>query len=172
MELRVFDSYQMDVLARAVSGAEELVSGHYRLSDSEWSSIRYDFVTVEYLAPSEIAEGPLAQVLRYRAKPNDSIHESESYDFYKICIHDPGILDVMDRNPALSLFPFLLYVATHELVHVVRFSRFMHGFEASDSERLVEEKKVHEITRKILSKININGIREILSFYDMWQYRI
>lgn len=172
MVLRVFDEEQMEILSRAVSGAEELVSGYYRLSDSDWSSIRYDFVTIAGLVPSEITGDHLGQVLRYRARPNDSVHEAESYDFYKICIQDSSILEVIEKNHGLDLFAFLLYIAAHELVHVVRFSRFMQGFEASDSERLSEEKKVHEITRGILSKLNIHGMKDILSFYDTWQHRV
>lgn len=170
--MKLFDKVQMDIMSRAILAAEELVSGYYKLSGSEWGTIRYDFRTMADLLSSEIVQGPMAELLRYDAKPNDSIHMAENYDFYKICIQDQNILEIMDENKDLDFFSFFLYIAAHELVHIVRFSKFYQNFDASPSERLTEEKKVHWITRGILSKINYPGMKQILDFYDLWQYRI
>lgn len=172
MALKLFDKNQLDMVSRAISAAEELVSGYYKLSGSEWGAIRYDFITMADLSESEIVKGPLAEILRYNARPNDSIHTAENYDFYKICVQDQNILELMEANQGLDPFSFFLYIAAHELVHIVRFSRFFQNFEATQSERLAEEKKVHEITREILLKINFSGMKQILDFYDLWQYRV
>lgn len=167
-----FDDSQIECLSTAVSTAEELVSGYYKMSGTEWGAIKYDFKTLRDLLPSEIVTGPLAQILRYRATPNHSTLELDSYDFYKICIQDHCILKIVRGMPQLNFFAFLLYIASHELVHVVRFFKFFKGFEVPVSQKMTEEIKVHETTIEILSKVNTDGMSDILRFYDLWQYKI
>lgn len=169
MTSKIFDKEHIEVMSRAIAVAEELVSGYYKLSVSELSSVRYDFRTQKDLSEYEIVNGPLAQVLRYKANPSDLVHSAESYDFYKICIQDHRILEVIESNSELDMFGFFLYIAVHELVHVIRFFKFFQNFDASRAERLSEEKKVHGITVKILSKINSSEIRRISVFFDHWQ---
>lgn len=172
LSLPAFDEKQIECLSRAVIAAEELVSDYYKLSGSEWRLMRYDFKTLRDLLPSEVVHGPLAQILRFTARPGDGFLDADSYDFYKVCIQDHGIIGITGQMPHLDLFAFLLYIASHELVHIVRFSRFFHGFEASLPQKLAEEKKVHETTMAILSKIGAEGMSDILRFYDLWQFRI
>jgi hypothetical protein len=44
----------------------------------------------------------------------------------------------------------MLYIAVHELVHVIRFASGLADFEAPRAERLQEEEKVDQITRSVL----------------------
>ena len=67
------------------------------------------------------------------------------------------------------MFPFALYVVTHELIHIVRFSQFLQNFEASEDERLVEEKRVHDITHEILCPLSIEGLESVLIYFARWR---
>lgn len=149
--------------------AEELVSNHYKLSAAQWLRRKYDVKTVGDLAPEEIVEGPYAQVIRYEGRKDDADLRSESFDFYKICLQDHAILDALGRTPSLKLFPFCLYIITHELIHIVRFTKFLQRFVATDEEKHIEEIRVHETTREILKPVRISGMSAVFAVYASWQ---
>ena len=149
--------------------AEELVSNHFKLAASQWLGRRFDVRTAAELTPDEIIEGPFAQVIRYEGRLTRAPLNSGSFDFYKICLQDHTILKTVEHNPGLMLFPFTLYIVTHELIHIVRFSQFLQNFEATDDERLAEEKRVHEKTHEILRPVKIKGIEAVLSYYALWR---
>ena len=94
---------------------------------------------------------------------------SSAYDFYKICIQDHAILEVLMTHPEMELYPFTLYVVTHELVHIVRFSRFLQNFDASAVEKIEEERRVHGITHEILGPVKSHGLGNVLDFYSTWR---
>ncbi len=149
--------------------AEDLVSNQYKMSASQWLRHKYDVKTLIDLNDDEIINGPFAQILRFEGKRNNRSLGSSSYDFYKICLQDNSILAAMDQLPGIKLFPFTLYIVVHELIHIVRFSKFKQGFEASDEEKMNEEKRVHEITRKLLESVNVEGVGNVIRFYGQWQ---
>ena len=167
--LAAFDPPQIDIVTNAVSMAEELVSNHYKMSASQWLRQRYDVKTLRDLEPAEIVDGPFAQIIRYRGRRRDYSLESDAFDFYKVCLQDHTILAALKERPELELLPFVLYIATHELIHIVRFSRFLCGFDASENERLEEETRVHGITRDILEPLRLGGLLPVLGFYKEWQ---
>jgi hypothetical protein len=148
--------------------AEELVSNHYKMSANQWLRRRYDFRTRVDLSPDEIISGPFAQIIRYEGKKNDRFLGSSSYDFYKVCLQDHEILAVLDSSPDIELFPFSLYITTHELIHIVRFSKFLCNFVASPAEKMAEEARVHEKTRRILQEVSVPGMARVLKFYEKW----
>ena len=164
-----FDATQMDVVNQAVSMAEELVSNYYKMSLNEWLRPKYDIKTIAELGPDEIVDGPYAQLFRYQGKRKGSTLGSGSYDFYKICIQDHTILATLMERPELSLVAFCLYIVTHELIHIVRFSKFLQNFEASSEEKLAEEKRVHAITHRILSEIPMSELNPVLAYYQHWR---
>lgn len=164
-----FSKAQLADVVRAAALAEELVSNHYKLSASQWLKKRYDIKTALDLKPEEVVEGPFAQVIRYEGRPNNGALTSTAFDFYKICLQDPAILSTLSMCPRLDLFPFALYILTHELIHIVRFSRFLQNFQATQPERLAEEARVHRITRDILEPTRLPGLSEVLKYYSGWQ---
>lgn len=164
-----FSKTQLSDVVRAAALAEELVSDHYKLSASQWLRKRYDIKTALDLKPEEIVEGPFAQVIRYEGRPGDVSLTSTAFDFYMICLQDPAILSTISTCPRLALFPFTLYILTHELIHIVRFSRFLQNFQASHAERLTEEARVHRITRDILEPTRLRGLSEVFKYYSEWQ---
>lgn len=166
--LSAFNHDQIQVINRAVGTAEDIVSNYYKMSVSQWLQAKYDVRTLADLSGEEVIEGPFAQVIKYVGRKKNSPLSSSCFDYYRICIQDHAILHTLENSPQIVLFPFSLYIIIHELVHIVRFSRFQHYFDATSTERMVEEKRVHERTRDILSGFKIEGIREVLSFYESW----
>ena len=164
-----FDPPQIETVNNAVSMAEELVSNYYKMSASQWLRQRYDIKTLKDLEPAEIVHGPFAQIIRYRGQPKDCSLGSDAYDFYKVCLQDHAILSTLKETSGIDLLPFVLYIATHELIHIVRFSRFLRGFDASDQERLAEESQVHAITREILNPVRLEGLNRVLDYYEKWK---
>lgn len=167
--LETFNKAQLSEVNQAVSVSEELVGNHYKLSVNQWLRHRYDVKTLACLEPGEVVHGPFAQIIRYEGQKKDASLGSSVYDFYKICLQDHAILAALKQSPTLFLFPFCLYIVTHELIHIVRFSRFLVGFEASPEEKLLEEGRVHQETHQILKNVQIVGMKRIFSFYRTWR---
>ena len=164
-----FNTEQLVTVNEAVAMAEELVSNHYKLSASQWSGRRFDIKTAADLSPTELIDGPFAQVIRYEGRSPQTPLNSESFDFYKVCLQDHTILETVRQTPELDLFPFTLYIVAHELIHIVLYSLFLQNFEASDEERLAEEKRVHDETHQILCPLRIEGLASVLRFYARWR---
>lgn len=168
-KLEQFSRDQIKTVNNSVEMAEELVSNFYKLSANQWLRNRYDVKTLADLLPDEIVHGPFAQIIRYEGHRKDTSLGSSTFDFYKICLQDYSILSVVKQSPDIRLFPFTLYIVTHELIHIVRFSKFLQNFDASSEEKMVEETRVHKNTHEILSAIRIFGLLEVLKFYDKWR---
>lgn len=166
---RIFGQKEIQTVNASVAMAEELVSNFYKMSASEWLHPKYDVKTRVDLTKDEIVDGPFAQVIRYEGQLKDTSLGSTSYDFYKICLQDHAILSTLEVEPDLALFPFILYIIAHELIHIIRFSKFLQNFDASAEERMAEEKRVHKITHDILSPVRLDGVPVVLEFYRRWR---
>lgn len=167
--LERFNPEQIGIINNSVAMAEELVSNYYKMSASQWLRPKYDVKTLADLKPEEIVDGPFAQIIRYKGQHKNSSLGSTSYDFYKICLQDHIILKTLNLTRNLRLFPFSLYIVSHELIHIVRFSKFIQNFDAAPQERMAEEARVHHHTQTILSTVRINGLDDVLEFYDKWR---
>ena len=167
--LRHFQGAELKIVNEAVSIAEEVTSNAYKMSASEWRGKRYDIRTLVHLSHNEIVHGPFAQIVRYLGRRPDTSLSSGEYDFYKICLQDHAILATLDTVPDLSLMAFGLYIVTHELIHVIRFAKFLQAFDAPAKEKLMEEARVHEKTQAILKRAGIAGMGAVFEFYKAWQ---
>lgn len=156
----------------SVATAEELVSDFYKMSASEWLGPKYDVKTLDDLSAEEIVHGPFAQIIRYKGQLADASLGSTTYDYYKICLQDHSILAAVHETPRLKLFPFILYIVTHELIHIVRFSKFLQNFDAAPEERIAEELRVHELTHEILNSVRLADLPFVLQFYKKWRQPI
>lgn len=170
--LETFNANQIAIVNNGVAVSEELVSNFYKMSASQWLGRRYDIKTLADLNPDETIHGPFAQIIRYQGHRKNSSLGSAAYDFYKICLQDHTILATLRQSPDIKLLPFTLYIVTHELIHIVRFSKFLQGFDASQHETMAEESRVHEITHEILDPVSIPGSADVLKFYDRWRQPI
>ena len=167
--LQRFSAEELSAVNNAVALAEELVSNHFKMSASQWLRPRFDVRTLHDLTPDEIVSGPFAQIIRYVGQRDSSSLGSAAYDFYKVCLQDHAILEATSENPELELLPFLVYIVTHELIHIVRFSKFLQNFEASADEKLAEEARVHQITHEVLAPLSFAGMPPVLKFYEKWR---
>ena len=167
-KLKQFTSDQIKIVNGSVEMAEELVSNFYKMSASHWLRRRYDIKTLENLSSDEIVNGPFAQIIRYVGQHKNSSLGSSTYDFYKICLQDHSICETLYKFTDLELFPFTLYIITHELIHIVRFTKFLQNFDASPDEKMEEEKRVHKNTHEILIPVKIAGLPEVFKFYSNW----
>ena len=167
--LKTFNPKQIRIVNDSTSMAEELVSNAYKLSASEWLARRYDIKTLADLSPDEVIHGPFAQIIRYQGQRADTSLSSASYDLYKICFQDHTILSELAKSPDLKLFPFALYIVTHELVHIVRFTKFMQNFVSTAEEKMEEEMRVHKKTHEILGATPLDSLSSVLDFYSQWR---
>lgn len=145
-----FSSEHRRVIAEAVEMAEDLTGNYYKISVSQWRRMRYDIKTLVDLHPEEITDKAFAQVIKYSRTAEQMPRLDRRYDYYLICLQDHNILDAVEREEGLDLLPLALYIVTHELVHVVRFFKFVSMFETPSDERTKEESVVHSITYDIL----------------------
>jgi hypothetical protein len=151
-----FSAAQLPMATRAFNEAEKLVSYQFRLSEKELKSNKYEVKTLAYLNDQEIKEGAFAHLCKYSFEKADGFNESRKagFDFYRICLQDNTILDAVERaNPFIKLSPLMLYIAVHELIHVLRFNSGEIDFHAEEEEKEKEEVIVHNLTRATLQPV-------------------
>ncbi|GAB6142869.1 hypothetical protein [Desulfocicer niacini] len=167
-----FNEKQLCLVQEAVSVSEDLVSNYYKMSSAQWIRSCYEVKTAKDLDIQEQVHGPFAQVVGYRAQKKNGCLGSSCFDFYRICIQDQAILSVIENQAGLlKIFPFLLYILVHELVHIVRFARFQQIYDcASEAECAMEEERlVHGITFKILRGTTVAGMEQVFVYYRKWR---
>ena len=170
-EDKFFNKQALERVDRAVLIAEELVNNFFKLSSGQYLKNRYDIKTAKDLMFHERVCGPFAQVVKYEGRKKEVSLGSSSFSFYKVCLQDPAILSVVEKDADILLDPFLLYILTHELVHVARFLRFEHRYEniGEADLTLAEERRVHDLTYSILRRVSIPGISKVFLFYGEWR---
>jgi hypothetical protein len=172
---RYFHQHHKEHLQEAAVIAEEVTSDFFKLSPSHWRRARYDILTLEALRAEEISSHAHALVAKYDGCHRDRLLRSAAFDFYRVCLQDHNILKTLEHVNNLSLFPLLVYIVTHELVHIVRFSQFLALFEAPEEHKHEEERRVHHLTRRILAPLKIRDLPPVMRYYDAriqggWQY--
>lgn len=165
VERAPFRPEEIAVLKQAIEIAEELVSDHFKISTSEWKRYRYDIQTLAHLSEAEITDIAFAQIRRYLRCPDQRVRGSNPGDFFKICLQDHVIRRAVNRDAVITLLPLGLYIMTHELIHVIRFARFLQSFDSSESEREAEEGRVHAQTIRLLEPCKVGGLREVLKAF-------
>jgi len=170
MNRHYFHQDHKELVEDAAGLAEEVTSDFFKLGPSHWRRARYDILTLEALAREEISPHAHALVAKYQGQPHDRSLPSASFDFYRVCLQDHNILKALRSRGDLALFPLLLYIVTHELVHIVRFSQFLALFEASPGQKLAEEQRVHRLTQRILEPFNYLDMPPVIRYYEHhWQ---
>ena len=170
MDFEYFRTQHREPLRDALVVAEEMTSDYFKLTSRHWLAARYDISTLADLRGEEISPHALAMVAKYDGCPPGRELRSSSFDFYRVCLQDHNILKTLACRDDLKLFPFLCYILTHELVHIVRFSRFEARFETSPEEKRQEEERVHRLTWKILAPLNSLDLGPVIEYHrEHWQ---
>ena len=164
-EERRFSAGKLALVSQAVEVAEDRVSNHFHLSENWWLRCPFEVRTRAELRSLEVAPHALAQVLRLRRPPRPG--SLRGRDFYRICLQDANLLGAAQREGSGGyLLPLLIYVLTHELVHVVRFYRFQHLFEGFPGQRELEEATVHDLTARMLARVKVPHLDRVLEKYN------
>ncbi len=170
---RFFNPAQVQVAGDAFAQAESLVGRHFRLTSEELKTHRYDVKTLAFLESHEVRDEAFAHLCKYqvgRGKKDDG--PAAGMHFYRVCLQDHRILDAVERGTSfIRLSPLLLYIAAHELVHIIRFDRGDVTFDAPEVEKEKEEEKVHGITRTVLQGLRQPEVGIVAECFDS-RYRL
>ncbi len=167
--IRYFNKAQIPMAVMAFNDAEKLVSRHFRMSEGEMRKNKYDVKTLAFLDQHEVKDGAFAHLCKYSyEKPSDLMPDGrEGFDFYRVCLQDNIILDAVERaNTFVKLSPLMLYIAVHELIHVIRFGNGAIDFDAPQEEKEQEEKIVHNLTRSALQPVKQNDLEIVLDCFS------
>jgi len=163
---RYFNTEQTSLAGRTFSQAEKIAGRYFRIGPAEWKERRYDVKTLAFLEKHEVHEGAFAHLCKYQLRKKSGGTEGDLH-FYRICLQDDRILDAVERaHSFIRLSPLLLYIAAHELVHVIRFERGEGNFDAPEEEKSDEEEKVHRITRNLLKPATDSDLNLVLDCFS------
>lgn len=155
-----FSRSQRHLAFRALEEAEACTSGYYCIPPFRWQGLRYDLLTRKDPEWRPLPEGMLARTQRCRWHIRRHDRPSE---FFRIELNDPDILIAARREELCrDLYPFLLYILTHEMVHLVRLSSILTDAEQSIIPRESEETRVRRVARNILTAIPRPGLDSVL----------
>jgi hypothetical protein len=165
MERIPFRDEEIAVLRQSIDISEELISDFYKVSTSEWKRYRYDIQSLRDLRGEEVTDGAFAQIRRYLRCPETRTRGSEPGDYFKICLQDHVIRMALERDPRILLLPLTTYIVIHELVHVMRFAKFLQRFDSTPAEQAAEEKRVHDLTFQLLQRRKMGGLADVLAAF-------
>jgi hypothetical protein len=147
-EVLQFSAPQRSLVFRALEEAEQRTAGYYCIPPFRWELLRYDLLT-------QVDHGwePLPESMLARVRCLQRVDARRSFDFYRIELNDRSILEAAEREELTkSLYPFFVYILTHEMVHMVRFSSILDmGIHTLDPHDESEEYRVQNISRSILT---------------------
>lgn len=167
--VRCFNKAEIPIAGRAFSDAEKLVSRHFRMSEGDLRKNKYDVKTLAFLEQHEVKDGAFAHLCKYSYEKSSDLRpeDKEGFDFYRVCLQDNIILDAVDRaNTFIKFSPLMLYIAVHELIHVLRFGTGAISFDASQEEKEQEEKIVHHLTRSALQSVKQKDLEIVLDCFS------
>jgi hypothetical protein len=165
MTYLAFKDDNIDTISEALHIAEDKIGDYYKFSSRQWGRHQYDVKTLASLEDDEITSFAFA-LLNKRSRVIEGFDSStKKRDFYFICLQDHLILNALQRDENLTLLPLLVYIFTHELIHIVRFCNFLQRYEITGKNREYEEGLVHDATFNILKNISLRNMDYILDSY-------
>ena len=165
MGLQYFAPGEIGVIDRALEISEDITCNYYHISTGNWKKYGFEVSNLAQLNQEEITPHGLAQIARYVFPFPYRIPMYSPRDYYRICLQDHNILRVIERQDGIELFPLMVYILTHELVHIIRFRKFMQRFDVDQEEKEIEEGKVHQATYQILKSLKGIKLNPIFDSY-------
>ncbi len=167
-----FSPPEISLIGKMFRHAGDLAEGYFRLGRNGLKDHKYEVKTLAHLDDHEVDSKAFAHLCRYQYQKESDAEHTDNFYFFKICLQDDRILDAVNRSrPFVKLAPLMLYIAAHEIVHVVRFDSREVSFDAPLEEKIVEEEKVHSITRNMLQPVAETGLDLVLDCFSS-RYRI
>ncbi len=165
MSYPVFEDKSLKDISEALDIAEDGTGDYYKFSFCQWKRHHYDVKTLMSLAKGEMSSYAFALLNRSSRILEDYESKTRTRDFYFICLQDHRILNALERDSNLTLMSLLVYIFTHELIHIVRFCNFFQRFDISGQGKEKEERLVHATTYEILKDSSLPGMAYILESY-------
>jgi hypothetical protein len=144
--------------------AEDLTGRFYCIPGREWPRYAYEMSS---LAQDPGPEAPVFADLVRMVPADGAAARGPVSELYRIRLRDDAILSAVHRGDGVSLYPLMLYVLTHELIHVVRFRTGAASFDAEPAQRKGEETRVHVITREVLRAPDDPELTRVLELYRL-----
>lgn len=166
MNFLSFEDKDLVTVSEALDIAEDKTGDFYKFSFGQWKRHRYDVKTLSSLNNNEITTHAFALLNKCSRINGGFESKTKNRDFYLICLQDNQILKALMRDQNLGFLALLVYIFTHELVHIVRFSNFFQRFEISGKGRENEERVVYETTFEILKDLSLPKLDYILESYQ------
>jgi hypothetical protein len=143
-----FSTPQRSLVFQALGEAEERTAGYYCIPPFRWEKLHFDLLTRADHDWEPFPEPTLARV-----RCLQRVNPRRAFDFYRIELNDRSILSAAEReNLTQNLYPFFVYILTHEMVHMVRLSSILeNGPDTLLSSNETEEQRVQRISRRILT---------------------
>jgi hypothetical protein len=129
--------------------AEQHTTRYYCIPPYRWEKLRFDLLTRQDQEWEPLPDTALARV---RCLIRPAFQKLAPCDFYRIELNDPLIMEAAERTDLTSdFYHFLVYILTHEMVHLVRLSSILgdHPQETHFTES--EESRVQRICYQILT---------------------
>lgn len=110
---------------------------------------------------------PLTQIIRYEGKPRHTSWNSLSFDFIKSVARTTRYWSLA-QYPHIMLLSLNLYIQTHELIHIVRFSEFLQNF-SRVLKKGWRRKTCSWQTMKSSGGVRLIGVSDVLAFRKSWR---
>jgi len=153
-------------ISEALDIAEDITGDYYKFSVDQWKRHRYDVRTGFPSRHRLVSPKAFALLSKYSSRADRLELPARKRDFYLICLQDRQILRAVRRDKNVDLLALLVYIFTHELVHIVRFCSFYQRFDAKGPSREKEERIVHSTTFDILKDLPLRNLNYILESYS------
>lgn len=135
--------------------SELTVADKFRLTPKELKKMYYE---VYFLKENTFLKDRFASLFKLEKL---SWLPSERKEFYLLCLNHTKIF----KWEKSFLNELLLYILSHELIHLVRFIRYQSNFYTK--EKWEEEKRVHHLTKEILKDIKfLPHMKLVLNYFD------
>jgi hypothetical protein len=142
-----FSTPQRGLVLKAMNEAEERTTGYYCIPPFRWEQLRFDLLTC-----GDHGWEPIPDPMLARVRCLQRINQTRAFDFYRIELNDRTILEAAEReNLTKDLYPFFVYILTHEMVHMVRLSSILDGPNTPVPCNKTEEQRVQRIAHRILA---------------------
>ena len=159
-----FNFIEKRLIRYALNESAWCLDKFYCFSPLEWFNFCYSIETGCAIKEKVPHSSIFAEVKKLC--PHETCFDEFQREQYIVCLFDKNIINVLKRRSKLDLYPLMVYILTHELVHIARFSQKIYPFECCDFEsHKEEEERVHKITYQVLKSFKKKTLEEIALLY-------
>ncbi len=164
-----FNPIEKKIIYSALDEAADYLRGFYCFAPREWFNHCYDLKTELEGEVNCSPKKAFAEVRQYTPiRENFSLFPKERY---QICLFDKNILRTLWKQSTMEFYPFMVYILTHELIHVARFCQNLHPFDCDQESLQKEEEKVNQLTQQVLNIKKSKAFDKISSLFH-WAFSV